>query len=59
MMMGDNVLSIMCEPHRRCYGYRARFECGRSWVRAQVGSNQRLWKWYLLLFRYARCIFIH
>jgi hypothetical protein len=24
------------------YGYRARLECGRSWVRAPIGSNQRL-----------------
>jgi hypothetical protein len=23
-------------------------ECGRSWVWATIGSNQRLWKWYVL-----------
>jgi len=29
----------------------ARLECGRSWVRTSIGSNQRLWHWYLLLIR--------
>jgi len=32
-----------------CIG--ARLECGRSWVRAPIGSNQRLSNWYLLLLR--------
>jgi len=30
------------ELHRWCDGLRARLECGRSWVRALIGSNQRL-----------------
>ena len=28
---------------------RARLECWRSLVRAAIGTNQRLWHWYLLL----------
>jgi len=28
--------------HRWCNGWRACLECSRSWVRAQIGSNQRL-----------------
>jgi hypothetical protein len=27
-------------------GYHAHLECGRSWVRAPIRSNQRLWNWY-------------
>jgi len=33
-----------------------RLECGRSCVRAEVGSNQRLWNWYLLLLHEAYSI---
>ena len=31
------------KPHRLCNCLRARPECGISWVRVPVGSNQRLW----------------
>ena len=31
--------------------YVIKFECVRPWVRAPVGSNQRLYNWYLLLLR--------
>ena len=30
------------KSYRWCNGYRARVQCGRSWVRAPVGSNQKL-----------------
>lgn len=31
------------KPHRLCNCLRARPECGISWVRVPVWSNQRLW----------------
>jgi hypothetical protein len=34
-------MSIHWEPHQ-WYNDYARLECGRSWVRAPIGSNQRL-----------------
>ena len=34
-------ISMKSRPHRWRNGQRARLECGRSWVRATVGSNQR------------------
>ena len=34
--------STRTQPHRWCNGYRAPLERARSWVRASVGSNQRL-----------------
>ena len=30
------------KPHQWCNGLRAHIECGRSWVRASIGSNQRI-----------------
>jgi len=33
--------SEVTQPHRWCNGCRTRLECGRSWVRVAVGSNQR------------------
>ena len=33
---------LSSEPHRWRNGFRARREYGRSWVRAPVGSKQRL-----------------
>jgi hypothetical protein len=37
------------ERHRWRSGKRARLECSRPRVLAQVGSNQRLYNWYMLL----------
>jgi hypothetical protein len=34
--------SFSFQRHRWCNGWRAHLECGRSWVRAPIGSNQRL-----------------
>ena len=45
------VGSIWNEPYRWCNGKRARLRCGRSGVRTPIGSNERLWNWYLLLLR--------
>jgi hypothetical protein len=33
---------IMVELHRWCNSLRARLECGRSWVRVPVESNQTI-----------------
>jgi hypothetical protein len=35
-----------CDPYRWCNGEHAQLECGRSWVRAPVESNQRLYIQY-------------
>ena len=42
LISGDQVTSNRIQPHwwRNCC--RARLEGGRPWVRAPVGSNQRL-----------------
>jgi len=40
---------ISFEQHRWCKSWHARLECGRSWVRVPISSNQRLYNWYLLL----------
>ena len=51
--IGTNLVNpITIQQHR----WRARLECGRSSVRSPVGSNHRLYNWYLLLVRYARSI---
>ena len=40
-----------------CNSSRVRIECGRSWVRAPIGSIQSpKYNWYLLLLRQARSI---
>jgi hypothetical protein len=44
------------EPYRWWNDWRARLECGRSWVRETIRPNERLCNWYLLLLRYARII---
>jgi len=31
--------------------FNDRLDCGRSWVRAPVESNQRLSNWYLVVLR--------
>ena len=46
----QNVHALLT-PHRWGNSQRDRLEYGRSWVRAPVGSNQRLYNWYLLLLR--------
>ena len=39
----NNECIVKIEPHRRCIGYRARLECGRSWVhRRCIGYRARL-----------------
>jgi len=35
-------IDIYMWPHWWCNDLRARRECGRSWIRGPVGSNQRL-----------------
>jgi len=35
----------------RIVGVMVSVLAGRSWVRAPVGSNQKLWNWYLLFLR--------
>ena len=36
------ILHPPIKPHRWCNGQRDLLECGRSWVRAPIGSTQRL-----------------
>jgi hypothetical protein len=54
----DNLLSFECKwtSPNHIIGVMVRLHCGGSWVRAQVGQNQRLYNWYLLLLRWARTI---
>jgi len=42
------VWGMKCKPHRWCNGTRARLDGGISSFRAPVGSNERLWNWYLV-----------
>jgi len=37
--------------HRWCNGWRTSPEYCRSWVRAPIGSKQRLLNWYMLPLR--------
>jgi hypothetical protein len=54
--LAKTVFSVRIKSHRCCNGSRARLECGRSWVLALVGSNQRIYHWYVLFLRSARNI---
>jgi hypothetical protein len=42
--------SSIVKSHRWCNGLRAYPECGRLWVRVQVGSNTWLLNWCILFY---------
>jgi len=46
-MVFGYTISYATKPHRWRNSYRARLEWCKSWVRAPVVSNQRLWNWCL------------
>jgi len=37
-----NFAVMLWNPHQWCNSCHARLECGKSWVKAQIMSNQRL-----------------
>jgi len=44
----QSINALQTQPHRWCYVANVLRECGRSWVQAPIGSNQRLSNLYLL-----------
>ena len=53
LLLAHLFIRIQLRPHWWCCGQRACLECGRPCVRVTIGSNQRIYNWYLLLLRIA------
>jgi hypothetical protein len=48
LIFPGGLMYFLNEPHRLCNSDRAHIRCGTLWLQASIGSNQRLYNWYLV-----------